>query len=106
MFYHFILFFYMSSWRPFFGVSASLTKQHANSTRPSAHRVSLRQEPHRKKASTMDDAGDPSMGHYDDSNRAFLQALLARGTMTFEEGQKILAAIFSVQEGTVLLATF
>ncbi|KAI1327124.1 Nse1 non-SMC component of SMC5-6 complex-domain-containing protein [Xylariaceae sp. FL0255] len=41
---------------------------------------------------------DEVAGHYDDSNRAFLQAFLARGTMTFKEAQPILAAIFSVQE--------
>lgn len=46
-----------------------------------------------------DDAADPSLVHYNDGNRAFLQALLARGTVTFEEGQKILAAIFTVQDG-------
>ena len=49
-----------------------------------------------------DDAADPSLGHYNDGNRAFLQALLARGTMTFEEGQKVLAAIFTVQDGIYL----
>lgn len=47
----------------------------------------------------MDDAADPAMGHYNDGNRAFLQALLARGMVTFEEGQKILAAIFTAQDG-------
>jgi hypothetical protein len=36
---------------------------------------------------------------YNDGNRAFLQAFFARGQMTLKEGQKILAAIFSVQEG-------
>jgi hypothetical protein len=48
-----------------------------------------------------DDAADPSLAHYNDGNRAFLQALLARGTVTFEEGQKILAAIFTAQEGII-----
>lgn len=33
---------------------------------------------------------------YNDSNRAFLQAFLARSTLTFEEAKPILAAIFSV----------
>jgi hypothetical protein len=32
---------------------------------------------------------------YNDSNRAFLQAFMARSTMTFEEAKPILAAIFS-----------
>lgn len=33
---------------------------------------------------------------YNDSNRAFLQAFMARASMTFEEAKPILAAIFSV----------
>ncbi|GAB1197193.1 Nse1 non-SMC component of SMC5-6 complex-domain-containing protein [Aspergillus pseudonomiae] len=37
-------------------------------------------------------------GGYDDSNRAFLQAFMARSTMTFAEARPVLAAIFSVQE--------
>ena len=45
------------------------------------------------------DRADPAAGHYNDGNRAFLQALMARGVLTLEEGQKILAAIFTVQEG-------
>lgn len=32
---------------------------------------------------------------YNDSNRAFLQAFMARSTMTFEEAQPVLAAILS-----------
>ncbi|MBE3050213.1 hypothetical protein IMZ48_48495 [Candidatus Bathyarchaeota archaeon] len=35
---------------------------------------------------------------YDDTNRAFLQALMGRGSLTFEEGQQILASIFSVRD--------
>ncbi|GIJ86859.1 hypothetical protein Asppvi_005757 [Aspergillus pseudoviridinutans] len=35
---------------------------------------------------------------YNDSNRAFLQAFLARSTMTFEEARPVLAAIFSAHE--------
>lgn len=35
-------------------------------------------------------------GDYDDSNRAFLQAFMARSTMTFAEARPVLAAIFSV----------
>jgi non-structural maintenance of chromosomes element 1 len=46
----------------------------------------------------MSDAGDIP-AHYNDGNRAFLQSFLARGTMKFEDGQKVLAAIFSIQEG-------
>ncbi|RYP50972.1 hypothetical protein DL768_003638 [Monosporascus sp. mg162] len=45
----------------------------------------------------MDDE-DGIPHHYDDGNRAFLQAFMARGTMTFKEARPILAAIFSVQE--------
>ena len=33
---------------------------------------------------------------YDDSNRAFLQAFLARGTLTLAQACPILAAIFSI----------
>ncbi|KAI1446369.1 Nse1 non-SMC component of SMC5-6 complex-domain-containing protein [Annulohypoxylon stygium] len=36
--------------------------------------------------------------HYDDSNRAFLQAFMARGTLTFTQARPILAAIFTAQE--------
>lgn len=35
---------------------------------------------------------------YNNSNRAFLQAFLARSTLTFDEAKPILAAIFSVHE--------
>lgn len=34
---------------------------------------------------------------YNDSNRAFLQAFMARSSMTFNEARPILAAIFSAQ---------
>ncbi|KAI1345551.1 Nse1 non-SMC component of SMC5-6 complex-domain-containing protein [Xylaria sp. FL0043] len=43
----------------------------------------------------MDEDQDDLTGHYDDTNRAFLQSFLARGTMTFKESQHILAAIFT-----------
>ncbi|KAI0140064.1 putative DNA repair protein Nse1 [Hypoxylon sp. NC0597] len=36
--------------------------------------------------------------HYNNGNRAFLQAFMARGTMTFSQAQPILAAIFTAQE--------
>lgn len=36
---------------------------------------------------------------YNDSNRAFLQAFMARSTMTFEEAKPVLAAIFSAHGG-------
>lgn len=51
----------------------------------------------------MSDAGDTS-GHYNDGNRAFLQSFLARGTMKFDDGQKVLAAIFTIQEGQPTLS--
>ncbi|KAJ5999366.1 hypothetical protein N7451_007176 [Penicillium sp. IBT 35674x] len=35
---------------------------------------------------------------YDDSNRAFLQAFMGRSSMTFEEAQPVLAAIFTAQK--------
>ena len=37
-----------------------------------------------------------TMAGYDDSNRAFLQAFMARSSMTFEDAQPILAAILTV----------
>ncbi|KAI0414545.1 Nse1 non-SMC component of SMC5-6 complex-domain-containing protein [Xylaria grammica] len=46
----------------------------------------------------MDEDQDELPGQYNDGNRAFLQAFLARGTMTFQESQPILAAIFTAQE--------
>ncbi|KAI1490796.1 RING-like domain-containing protein [Biscogniauxia mediterranea] len=46
----------------------------------------------------MDDR-DSLPAHYNDGNRAFLQALLARGAMTFKEAQPVLAAILSAQTG-------
>ncbi|KAI0478301.1 Nse1 non-SMC component of SMC5-6 complex-domain-containing protein [Xylaria cf. heliscus] len=47
----------------------------------------------------MDEDQDEPIGQYNDGNRAFLQAFLARGTMTFKESQPVLAAIFTAQEG-------
>ena len=35
------------------------------------------------------------MDSYDDRHRAFLQAFMARSTMTFEDAQPVLAAIIS-----------
>ncbi|KAH9887769.1 Nse1 non-SMC component of SMC5-6 complex-domain-containing protein [Xylariomycetidae sp. FL2044] len=46
----------------------------------------------------MDEDHDDFHGQYDDGNRAFLQAFMARGTMTFKEARHILAAIFKAQE--------
>ncbi|KAH6632713.1 Nse1 non-SMC component of SMC5-6 complex-domain-containing protein [Chaetomium tenue] len=40
-----------------------------------------------------DDWDPPLPAGYNDANRAFLQAFMARGTLSFREGQKILAAI-------------
>ena len=40
---------------------------------------------------------------YDDSNRAFLQAFLARSTLTFETAKPILSAIYTVHEGRDVL---
>ena len=34
---------------------------------------------------------------YNDAHRAFLQAIMAKSTITFEEAQSILAAILTVQ---------
>ncbi|KAI0484651.1 putative DNA repair protein Nse1 [Xylariaceae sp. FL0804] len=46
----------------------------------------------------MMDEADGYGAPYNDGNRAFLQALMARGVMTFKEARPILAAIFSAQE--------
>lgn len=43
------------------------------------------------------------MSDYDDSNRAFLQAFLARSALTLDTVKPILAAIFSVHEGREVL---
>ncbi|AEO70857.1 uncharacterized protein THITE_25004, partial [Thermothielavioides terrestris NRRL 8126] len=48
----------------------------------------------------MDDDWEPPVpAGYSDAHRAFLQAFMARGTLTFKEGQKVLAAIKSASEG-------
>ena len=46
----------------------------------------------------MDDQEEIT-GQYDDGNRAFLQAFMARGTLTLKQARPILAAIFTEQEG-------
>jgi hypothetical protein len=47
----------------------------------------------------MDDDWEPQVPvGYSDAHRAFLQAFMARGTLTFKEGQKVLAAIKSASE--------
>lgn len=43
---------------------------------------------------------------YNDSNRAFLQAFLVRGSLTFEDAKPILAAIFSVQGSLTLVPNY
>ncbi|KAL2196793.1 Nse1 non-SMC component of SMC5-6 complex-domain-containing protein [Corynascus similis CBS 632.67] len=48
----------------------------------------------------MDDDWEPPIpAGYNDANRAFIQAFMARGTLTFREAQKVLAAIKSAVEG-------
>lgn len=48
----------------------------------------------------MDDEWEPPLpAGYNDANRAFLQAFMARGTLTFPEGQKLLAGIRTAYEG-------
>jgi hypothetical protein len=47
----------------------------------------------------MSDMDDRGLGQYDDTNRAFLQGLMARGSITSREGQKLLAAILSAKGG-------
>ncbi|KAK4099387.1 hypothetical protein N658DRAFT_170273 [Parathielavia hyrcaniae] len=52
------------------------------------------------KPTTMADQWEPPVpAGYSDVNRAFLQALMARGTLTFRESQKLLAALQSASEG-------
>jgi hypothetical protein len=46
------------------------------------------------------------MPEYNNSNRAFLQAFMARSSMTFEEAQPILAAILTVSGTWLLLQPF
>jgi hypothetical protein len=55
------------------------------------------------------DVDAPVGHHYNDGNRAFLQAILARGALNLKEGKAILAAIFTAQDGrykSFLLAKF
>ncbi len=46
----------------------------------------------------MDDWEPPVPAGYSDANRAFIQAFMARGTLTFRDAQKLLAAIGSAAE--------
>ncbi|RAL62188.1 hypothetical protein DID88_002672 [Monilinia fructigena] len=41
---------------------------------------------------------DDALENYDDTNRAFLQALLARGSLNLDEGKELLARIFTVKD--------
>ncbi|KAI1300927.1 Nse1 non-SMC component of SMC5-6 complex-domain-containing protein [Xylaria venustula] len=50
----------------------------------------------------MDEDQDDLAGQYSDGNRAFLQAFLARGTMTFDQSKHVLAAIFTAQENSAV----
>ncbi|KAK3312394.1 Nse1 non-SMC component of SMC5-6 complex-domain-containing protein [Apodospora peruviana] len=48
----------------------------------------------------MEDEWEPPVPiGYNDTSRAFLQAFMARGSMTFTEGQKLLAEIITAQTG-------
>lgn len=51
-------------------------------------------------------ANDLDEDGYNDSNRAFLQAFMARSTMTFEEAKPVLAAIFSARGALTYDFTF
>ncbi|KAJ4294798.1 hypothetical protein N0V88_005032 [Collariella sp. IMI 366227] len=47
----------------------------------------------------MDDAWEPPLPPgYNDASRAFIQAFMARGSLTFKEGQRVLAAIKSADD--------
>lgn len=52
----------------------------------------------------MDDSDDQPAAQYDDTNRAFVQAFMARGSLTFKEAQPVLAAIFTAKDGALLLS--
>lgn len=43
----------------------------------------------------MSDAEEEEEAQYNNTNRAFLQAFLARSTLTFDDAKPILAAIFT-----------
>ncbi|KAI9803132.1 MAG: hypothetical protein M1833_001203 [Piccolia ochrophora] len=47
----------------------------------------------------MAEYGGDRLPQYNDTNRAFLQAFLARGTLTFDEAKPVLASIFTAKEG-------
>ncbi|KAK4214392.1 Nse1 non-SMC component of SMC5-6 complex-domain-containing protein [Rhypophila decipiens] len=48
----------------------------------------------------MEDEWEPPVPvGYNETNRAFLQALMARGSLTFSEGQKLVAEILPAQQG-------
>lgn len=49
------------------------------------------------------DADDPVVTHYNDGNRAFIQAFMARGTLTLKQAKPILAAIFTIQDGSLCI---
>lgn len=56
---------------------------------------------HRRYQSTAEPAG---VMEYDDSNRAFVQAFMARGILTLEEARPILAHIWSVHQNQEISA--
>ncbi|KAL3420118.1 RING-like domain-containing protein [Phlyctema vagabunda] len=45
------------------------------------------------------DEDEPVRARYDDTNRAFLQALMARGSITLKQAKPILAEIFTILDG-------
>ncbi|KAK3996135.1 Non-structural maintenance of chromosomes element 1 [Cladorrhinum sp. PSN332] len=54
----------------------------------------------------MDDWEPPLPIGYNDQNRAFLQALMARGTLTFSEAQKLIGEIQGVNPRSVTMEQF
>ncbi|XMA14935.1 hypothetical protein WAI453_007726 [Rhynchosporium graminicola] len=50
------------------------------------------------------DASDHAAPHYNDGNRAFLQSMMARGTLTLREAKPLLAAIFSLDSDSLVEA--
>lgn len=47
----------------------------------------------------MDSEDEGTVGQWNDGNRAFVQAFMARGSMTLKQAKPILAAIFSAERG-------
>lgn len=65
--------------------------------------IKINQSPHDTEVSsfTRESTMEDALEGYDDTNRAFLQALLARGSLDLDEGKELLAHIFTVKDERV-----